>query len=114
MQKVGVRSHDMQTLVVKTGCDSSTVKHSAVGVRATGSRRWPLYTCHVKYGIFKYPHYETILPWVLSMGQNLNSFPGHGDVFILKKFSSGTKKTQNKQTNKQQADIANHPEINSA
>ena len=48
------------------------------------------------------------------MGQNLNSFPGHGDVFILKKFSSGTKKPQNKQTNKQQADIANHPEINSA
>ena len=42
-------SQPWQTLVVKTGSDSSTVKQSAIGVSVTGPRRWPLETdapCH--------------------------------------------------------------------
>ena len=34
-------SPSRQTLVVKTGSDSSTVKRSTIGVSVTGPRRWP-------------------------------------------------------------------------
>ena len=35
-------SQQRQTLVAKTGSDSSTAKRSAIGVSVTGPRRWPL------------------------------------------------------------------------
>ena len=46
------------TLVVKTGCDSSTAVRSAIGVSVTGPRRWPLWTegpCHSKCGVLQNP-----------------------------------------------------------
>ena len=52
-------SQPRQTLVVKTGIDSSTDKRSAVGVSVTGPCRWPLYTdvlCHSRCSTLKNPH----------------------------------------------------------
>ena len=72
-RKVVYSSPRRQTLVVKTGSDSSTAKRLALGVSVTGPRR---------------------------IGQNLKPFIGNGDFFKMSvKFSSGTKNSQ--QTNKQ-------------
>ena len=35
-------SQPQQTLVIKTGNDSSTAKHATIGASVTGPRRWPL------------------------------------------------------------------------
>ena len=47
------KSQSWQTLVVKTGSDSSTAKRSAIGVGVTDLRRWQLWMdapCHSRCG----------------------------------------------------------------
>ena len=49
-------SMSRQTSVIKTGSDSSTVKHPAIGVNVTGPKRYQLSTgvpCDSRYGTLK-------------------------------------------------------------
>ena len=86
----------------KTGSDSSTVERSATGVTVTSPRGLPLLTdvqCQRRCGTLKNSHCSmAIIP---SIGQNLRSFAGSGDVSIwVKIFDWDIKPQTNKQRNK--------------
>ena len=70
-----------QTLIVKTGSDSSTAKCSATVVSVTGPRIRPLKTdasCHSRCDTLK--TLTAQWPCVPSIGQDLPPFTGNDDV----------------------------------
>ena len=86
-----------QTLVVKTGSDSSTAEDSITSV--TGSRRWPLWThdpCHSRCGTLKNP--QCFLAISAEHSSNFQPFTGYDDVSKWVKNSGVGRKITNKQT----------------